>query len=183
MHFSETAIPGAWTIDLAPHSDERGWFARAWCVKEFAAHGIEFVPLQANMGSTRHAGTVRGLHYQAAPHEEAKLIRCTRGAIYDVVIDLRPGSRTYGRWIGVDLTDTNRRMVYVPPLCAHGYQAIADNAEILYLTSAVYAPDAVSGVRFDDPSVAIRWPLPPTGVSTQDRQWPLLAPAAERVDR
>lgn len=180
MQFTETAIPGAWIIDLAPHTDDRGWFARAWCTNEFADHGIEFAPLQANVGASTRAGTIRGLHYQAAPHQEAKLMRCTRGAIFDVLVDLRPGSRTYGRWTGVELTDQNRRTLYVPPLCAHGYQTVADGTEILYLTSAVYAPDAVRGVRYDDPSVAIRWPLPPSDVSPQDRAWPLLASVVER---
>lgn len=175
MRFTESPIPGAWTIDPTPHVDERGRFWRAWCAEEFAAHGITFAPVQGNMGSSHRAGTLRGLHFQAVPHPEAKLVRCTRGAVFDVLVDVRPGSRTYGRWFGVDLTAENGRMLYVPPLCAHGYQTLEDDAEIYYLTSAAYAPQSVRGLRFDDPIVGIRWPLPPTAVSDQDQGWPLLA--------
>jgi dTDP-4-dehydrorhamnose 3,5-epimerase len=174
MHFSACPIPGAWVIDPAPHADARGRFMRAWCAEEFAAHGIDFVPLQANMGFSERTGTVRGLHYQAAPHEEAKLMRCTRGAVFDVLVDLRPGSATHGRWFGVNLTADNGRMLFVPPLCAHGYLTLEDDAEIYYLTSAIYAPGAVRGVRFDDPSVGIDWPLAPRAMSEQDSRWPLL---------
>jgi dTDP-4-dehydrorhamnose 3,5-epimerase len=174
MRFTEAPIAGVWTIDPAPHPDERGWFARAWCAREFAAQGIAFVPVQANAGFSRQAGTVRGMHYQVAPHLEAKLMRCTRGAVFDVVVDLRPDSGTFGRWFGTELTAAGGRMLYVPEHCAHGYQALEDGSEICYLTSAFYAPDAVRGLRFDDPSVAIRWPLPPRAVSPQDRGWPYL---------
>jgi dTDP-4-dehydrorhamnose 3,5-epimerase len=177
VRFTESPISGAWTIDPTPHVDERGRFWRAWCAEEFAAHGIAFTPVQGNMGSSHRAGTLRGLHFQAAPHPEAKLVRCTRGAVFDVLVDVRPGSRTYGCWFGADLTAENGRMLYVPPLCAHGYQTLEDDAEIYYLASAAYAPQAVRGLRFDDPTVAIRWPLPPTAVSEQDRGWPLLAAA------
>lgn len=179
MRFTATPIPGAWTVEPAPHVDARGWFARAWCRDEFAAQGIAFTPLQANMGASRRAGTVRGLHYQVAPHEEAKLMRCTQGAVFDVLVDLRPQSPTLGRWFGVELSAENGRMLYVPPLCAHGYQTLVDDAVIYYLTSAVYAPAAVRGLRYDDPSVAIQWPRPVTAVSEQDRDWPLLAAAAD----
>lgn len=174
MRFTECAVPGAWSIDPTPHADERGRFMRAWCAEEFAAHGIEFVPVQANMGASRHAGTLRGLHYQVSPHLEAKLVRCTRGRVFDVLVDLRPGSPTFGRWCGAELTAENGRMLYVPPLCAHGYQTLEDESEIYYLTSALYAPDAVRGLRFDDPTVAIRWPLPPVALSDQDSRWPHL---------
>jgi dTDP-4-dehydrorhamnose 3,5-epimerase len=155
---------------------------RAWCVNEFAAQGIEFVPLQANMGLSRLAGTVRGLHYQAAPHEEAKLARCTRGSIFDVLVDLRPASTTYGSWFGTMLSADNGRMLYVPRGCAHGYQTLEDGSEIYYLTSAVYAPDAVRGLRFDDPTVGVKWPLPPQAVSEQDLRWPFLEPTSLRAN-
>jgi dTDP-4-dehydrorhamnose 3,5-epimerase len=174
MRFTEAPIAGVWTIEPAPHTDERGWFARAWCAREFAAQGITFVPVQANAGFSRQAGTVRGMHYQVAPHLEAKLMRCTRGAVFDVVVDLRPDSGTFGRWFGTELTAAGGRMLYVPEHCAHGYQTLEDGSEIYYLTSAFHAADAVRGVRFDDPAVAIRWPLPPVAVSVQDRQWPNL---------
>ena len=154
---------------------------RAWCVNEFADHGIAFSPLQANMGFSRLAGTVRGMHYQAAPHEEAKLVRCTRGTVFDVLVDLRPESATRGRWFGTTLSADNARMLYLPPGCAHGYQTLEDGSEIYYLTSAVYAPDAVRGLRFDDPTVGIQWPLPPRGVSEQDMRWPLLEPTSIRA--
>lgn len=180
MQFTECAIRGAWTIDPTPHTDARGRFFRAWCADEFAAHGIDFDPVQANMGSSLEAGTLRGLHYQVAPHEEAKLMRCTRGRVFDVLVDLRPGSPTFGRWVGAELTAENGRMLYIPPLCAHGYQTLDAGAEIYYLTSAVYAPAAVRGLRFDDPTVAIRWPLPPVAVSPQDAHWPFLAPQEQR---
>jgi dTDP-4-dehydrorhamnose 3,5-epimerase len=126
------------------------------------------------MGSSRVKGTVRGLHYQTHPAPEAKLMRCTSGAVFDVVVDLRPGSPTHGCWHGVELSAENACMLYVPEQCAHGYQTLRDDAEIHYLTSACYTPDAVRGVRYDDPAIGIRWPLPATAVSVQDRSWPLL---------
>lgn len=168
-------------IEPAPREDERGRFMRAWCVNEFAAQGIEFVPLQANMGLSRTAGTVRGMHYQAAPHEEAKLARCTRGSIFDVLVDLRPASATYGGWFGTTLSADDGRMLYVPRGCAHGYQTLEDGSEIYYLTSAVYAPDAVRGLRFDDPTVGVKWPMPPRAVSEQDLHWPFLEPTSLRA--
>lgn len=174
MRFLDSPIAGAWTVEPAPHADERGRFLRAWCAEEFGAHGITFVPVQANLGSSHRAGTLRGMHYQVAPHEEAKLVRCTRGAVFDVLVDLRPGSASYGRWFGVELSAENGRMLFVPPLCAHGYQTLEDGAEVYYLTSGLYAAAAVRGLRYDDPTVAIRWPLPPVAVSEQDRRWPFL---------
>jgi len=173
MHFRPASISGSWLIDPSPHKDDRGRFLRAWCREEFAAHGIDFTPLQANMGLSARAGTVRGLHYQAEPHAEAKLIRCTRGSIFDVVVDLREGSPTRGCWFGAELSADNARMVYVPPLCAHGYQTLSDDAEIYYLTSAIFAPGSVRGVRPDDSSIGIEWPRPIVAISDQDRSWPL----------
>jgi dTDP-4-dehydrorhamnose 3,5-epimerase len=178
LRFAETLIAKAWVIDPVPHEDNRGRFMRAWCVDEFVAHGIAFVPVQANMGLSHRAGTLRGLHYQVAPHEEAKLVRCTKGTVFDVLVDLRRESTTYGRWFGTTLSADNGRMLYVPPMCAHGYQTIDDGSEIYYLTSARYAPEAVRGVRFDDPTVGIKWPLPPFAISEQDLRWPFLDPAS-----
>lgn len=179
MHFSETEIPGAWVIDPAPHGDSRGRFMRAWCIEEMSAHGITFNPLQANMGRSSQAGTIRGLHFQVAPDEEAKLVRCTSGAVYDVLVDLRPGSPTLGRWFGAELTSDNGRMVYVPPMCAHGYQTLSNDTEIYYLTSAMYAPASVRGLRYDDMSVGIHWPLAVQALSEQDAGWPFLDRASD----
>jgi len=181
VHFTESLIGGAWSIDPAPHADARGRFMRAWCFEEFAIHGISFVPIQGNMGLSIRAGTLRGLHYQVAPCEEAKLVRCTRGRVFDVLVDLRAGSSTFGRWFGTELSAENGRMLYVPPMCAHGYQTIEDDSEIYYLTSAMYAPNAVRGLRFDDPTVGIRWPLPPQAVSEQDLHWPFLESTSLRA--
>lgn len=175
MQFAASPIAGGWVIDPSPRADGRGRFMRAWCEREFAAHGIAFRPLQANMGFSVHRGTVRGLHYQVAPALEAKLVRCTRGAIFDVLVDLRPSSPTHRRWFGTELSAENGRMLYVPELCAHGYQTLEDETEMFYHTSAYYSPDAVRGARFDDPAFGIAWPLPVSVVSDQDQQWPLLA--------
>jgi dTDP-4-dehydrorhamnose 3,5-epimerase len=173
MRFIETSIAGATVIDPTPHEDDRGRFMRAWCAREFADHGINFVPVQANMGFSRHQGTVRGMHYQDATAPEAKLVRCTRGSIFDVVLDLRQSSPTYGKWYGAELSATNGRMLFVPEHCAHGYQTLEDSTEMHYMTSAFYTPSAVRGARFDDPAFGIRWPLAITVVSEQDRNWPL----------
>jgi dTDP-4-dehydrorhamnose 3,5-epimerase len=174
MRFTETDIVGAKVIDPNPHEDDRGRFMRAWCAREFAEHGIEFVPVQANMGFSVKKGTTRGMHFQEAPALEAKLVRCTRGAIFDVVLDLRPAAPSYGKWYGTELTAENGRMLYLPEGCAHGYQTLADDTEMHYMTSAYYTPSAVRGVRFDDPAFRIKWPLTPTVVSEQDRRWPLV---------
>ncbi len=176
MKFSECGINGAWVIEPTPHEDARGRFMRAWCRAEFSEHAIDFTPLQANMAFSIREGTIRGLHYQVAPALEAKLVRCTRGAIFDVVVDLRPGSPTYRSWYGTRLSADNGHMLYVPEGCAHGCQALEDNAEIYYLASAVYAPREARGVRYDDPAFEIRWPLPVSSISDQDRSWPLLEP-------
>ncbi len=174
MHFTETNLGGAWVIDPAPHGDERGRFMRAWCAREFAEHGLEFRPVQANMGFSVRKGTTRGMHFQLAPALEAKLVRCTRGVIFDVVLDLRPQSPTYGRWHGVELSAENGRMLYVPEFCAHGYQTLEDNTEMHYMTSGYYDPSLARGVRFDDPAFGIQWPSVVTVVSEQDRKWPLV---------
>ena len=173
MRFTEIDVLGARVINPTPHQDDRGCFKRAWCAKEFAEHGINFVPVQANMGFSVRKGTIRGMHYQVAPALEAKLVRCTNGAIFDVVLDLRPESPSYGKWYGTELSAENGRMLYVPQQCAHGYQTLEESTEMYYMTSAFYAPSAVRGVRFDDPELRIQWPLEPTMVSEQDRTWPL----------
>lgn len=176
MHLRKSdVVTGAWVIEPTPHSDERGRFLRAWCTQEFAAQGIPFTPLQANMALSLQRGTIRGLHYQVAPALEAKLVRCTRGSVFDVVADLRPDSPTYRAWLGVTLSAQNAHMLYVPEGCGHGFQSLEDESEVYYLTSAVYAPREVRGARFDDPALAIKWPLPAAAISEQDRHWPLLA--------
>ena len=174
MRFSQCGVAGAWLIEPTPIEDARGRFMRAWCQREFADHGIAFTPLQANMGFSLRKGTIRGLHYQIAPALEAKLVRCTRGEIFDVVVDLRPASLTYRRWYGLCLSMENGHMLYIPEGCAHGCQSTRDDTEIHYMASAFYSPEHVRGVRYDDPVVGIRWPLVASSVSDQDRQWPLL---------
>jgi dTDP-4-dehydrorhamnose 3,5-epimerase len=173
MRFIETGIVGAKMIDPTPHQDERGRFLRAWCATEFRENGLDFIPVQANMGLSVAKGTTRGMHLQDAPALEAKLVRCTRGAIFDVVLDLRPESPSYLKWYGVELSADNSRMLFVPEGCAHGYQTLEDNTEMHYMTSAYYEPKAARGVRFDDPAFGISWPLATTLVSDQDRNWPL----------
>jgi dTDP-4-dehydrorhamnose 3,5-epimerase len=171
--FTETGIAGAWVIDPNPHEDERGQFMRVWCAREFATHGLSFIPVQANMGVNIRKGTVRGMHFQVEPALEAKLVRCTRGAIFDVVLDLRSDSKTCGKWYGVELTAHNGRMLYLPEGCAHGYQTLEDRTEMYYMTSQIYTPSVARGARFDDPAFDIRWPLAVSGISEQDRNWPL----------
>ena len=173
MIFSKTDVAGALLVDPSPHQDERGRFMRAWCTREFQDNGVMFVPVQANMGFSTRKGTVRGMHFQQDPAPEAKLIRCTRGSMFDVVIDLRPESPTFRKWYGAELNPENGRMLYVPEGCAHGYQTLDDCTEMYYLTSQFYTPSAAGGVRFDDPAFDIAWPLAPTVVSEQDRSWPL----------
>jgi dTDP-4-dehydrorhamnose 3,5-epimerase len=174
VYFTKIDIVGARVIDPNPHEDDRGRFLRAWCAREFEENGLEFLPVQANMGLSVHKGTVRGMHLQQATAPEAKLVRCTRGAIFDVVLDLRPESPTYRKWYGAELTAENSRMLYVPERCAHGYQTLEENTEMYYMTSAFYTPGPARGVRFDDPAFHIKWPLVATIVSDQDRNWPLV---------
>lgn len=169
----KTPIGGVWVINPSFYEDDRGRFFRAWCHREFAEHGINFVPVQANMGFSMRKGTVRGMHFQVEPGVEAKLIRCTRGAIFDVALDLRTDSPTYGQWFGTELTADNAKMLYVPERCAHGYQSLEDGTEMHYLASQFYTPGAVRGARFDDPEFCIQWPLAPSAVSVQDRNWPV----------
>lgn len=177
MQFSECDVAGAWVIDMTPIGDERGAFMRAWCSREFEAHAIDFAPVQANVARSARTGTMRGLHYQVSPALEAKLVRCTRGSVFDLVLDLRPESKTYRKWFGTRISPDDGRTLYVPEGCAHGCLSLEDDSEVLYLTSAFYAPGCVRGVRFDDPAFAIDWPTRIMHVSEQDRSWPLAEPA------
>jgi dTDP-4-dehydrorhamnose 3,5-epimerase len=173
MVFKETSLSGAWLIDIAPIEDERGFFARTWAAEEFTARGLDASLAQCNLAYNHRKGTVRGMHFQRAPFEEVKIVRCTRGAIYDVIIDLRPGSPTLGKWIGEELTEDNRRMLYIPPGFAHGYQTLTDKVETYYHVSAPFSPAHADGVRWDDPAFAIAWPLgEPTVMSARDKAWP-----------
>ena len=174
MRFEECAVAGARVIEPTPHEDARGRFMRAWCRNEFSQHGIDFVPMQANMAFSIRKGTIRGLHYQVSPALEAKLVRCTRGTIFDVVVDLRPTLPSFRSWYGTYLSADNGRMLYLPEACAHGCQSTEDNAEIYYLASAVYSSAHARGVRYDDPAFRIRWPLPVSSISEQDARWPLV---------
>lgn len=172
MRFIETELPGAYIVDLERREDERGFFARTWCQREFEARGLVAQIAQANMSYNHTGGTIRGMHYQHAPHAETKLVRAVRGAIYDVIIDLRPESPTYKGWIGVELTADNRRALFVPEGFAHGFQTLADDTEVIYQVSAFYAPGAEGGLRYNDPAFAISWPLPATVISAKDAGWP-----------
>jgi len=171
MTFTETELKGAFLVGVRKIDDERGFFARGWCQKEVEAAGLNPNLAQINFASSLRKGTLRGMHFQVAPDAEAKLARCTRGSIFDVIIDLRPDSPTHGRWIGVELSAENYLMLYVPEGFAHGYQTLTDNAEMYYLTSAFYSPSAARGVRYNDPAFNIRWPLPITVVSEADQRW------------
>ena len=172
MIFTETELAGAFIIDLERLCDERGFFARTWCEDEFAAHGIGLPPLQANMSMNPTKGTLRGMHYQLAPYEESKLVRCTRGAIYDVIVDLREDSPTFGQWLGVELTADNCRQLYVPGGFAHGFLTLAENSDVNYQVSAKYAPGFERGLRWDDPAIGIQWPAVPQLISDKDRRHP-----------
>jgi dTDP-4-dehydrorhamnose 3,5-epimerase len=171
MQFTERSIQGAFRVDVVPVQDDRGRFARAWCAEEFATQGLTEAFVQANLVHTHRAGTVRGLHYQVAPHEEAKYIRCIRGAVYDVILDLRPDSPTYLQWHGETLTGDSQAAFYVPSGCAHGYQTLTDDAEVFYQVSTPYSPGAERGICYDDPTFDVEWPHPVTVVSEKDQSW------------
>jgi len=173
MIFTELAVAGAFMIDLETHVDERGFFARAFCTREFAAYGLKETFVQANLSHNPLRGTLRGLHYQHPPHAEVKLVRCTQGSLFDVVVDLRPESPSFGQWAGVELSADNGRALYLPEGCAHGFQTLADNTDAFYLVSACYASGAEAGIRWDDPHVAIDWPIrPPSLISAKDSSLP-----------
>jgi dTDP-4-dehydrorhamnose 3,5-epimerase len=172
MFFTETELAGAYIIDLDRREDNRGFFARTWAQEEFEAHGLNTRVVQANMSYNHTRGTLRGMHYQRAPYAETKLVRCVQGAIYDVIIDLRPESATYKRWIGVELTAQNRRALYIPEGFAHGFQTLTDNSDVTYQVSEFYTPGAEGGIRYTDPAFEIKWPLEVTVISEKDKQWP-----------
>lgn len=172
MIIQATELEDAKLIALEPRGDARGMFARTMCAREFAPHGIVTDFVQQNMSVSAQKGTLRGMHRQLAPHEEGKLIRCVRGAIYDVIIDLRPDSSTFKRWQGFELTAANRLQLYAPPGFAHGFLTLCDDCEVTYLVSAYYEPGAESGVRFDDPAFGVEWPFAPSVVSDKDNAWP-----------
>jgi len=176
MLFTETAIKGVYLIGLERKEDHRGFFARAWCQQELEAHGLNPSLVQVNVGFSLKKGTLRGMHFQRHPHQEAKLVRCTMGQIFDVAVDLRPDSPTYRQWVGAELTADNRTMLYVPEGCAHGYQTLQDDAEVVYQTSHFFAATHATGVRFDDPSFGIVWPLAVEVISEMDKVWPLMVP-------
>lgn len=178
MRFTPTALAGVFRVDIEPIMDDRGFFARAWCRDEFAAAGVEVEWAQANVAHNPTPGTLRGMHFQQEPHAEAKLVRCTRGRLYDVALDLRDESPTYGRWVCEELTSNPGEMLFIPPGCAHGYLTLEANTDVLYLTSAPYRPDAASGVRYNDQAFEIDWGAPIVLVSEQDRAWPLRDVAA-----
>lgn len=181
MQFTEMTIAGAWTVELEPRADDRGFFARAFCADEFAAHGADPAVAQANLSWNVGRGTLRGLHFQYPPDAETKFVRCIRGAVFDVVVDLRPGSPTFGRWAGAELTAGNRRALIAPAGTAHGYLTLADDTEVLYLASSRYSPGAESGLRWDDPDLAIDWPGPVLTCSDKDASWPALAGRVEEI--
>lgn len=178
MIFAPTEVDGAFLVSMEPHADDRGWFARAWCEDEFRAHGVTARAIQTNVSLTVRRGTIRGLHWQVAPHQESKLLRCTAGAVFDVVVDVRPASPTHGAWQGYELRAGDQRLVFVPEGCAHGYQALADASEVSYNVSTPYAPGAERGIRWDDPAFEISWPIGDVVVSEKDASWPDFA----RVD-
>ena len=171
MIFRETAVDGAWVVEPERRADVRGFFARTWCRREFADRGLHADLAQCNTSWNVARGTLRGLHFQAAPHAEAKLVRCTRGALFDVVLDLRPASPTYLRHDWVTLTWENRLALYVPEGCAHGFQTLEDDTEAFYQMSAAYVPDASRGVRWDDPAFGIAWPITPPILIERDAAW------------
>lgn len=179
MIFTETKLRGAYLLDLEKREDSRGFFARAWDQKEFEDHGLNPTVVQCNLSFNKKGGTTRGMHYQAAPYEEAKLVRCTRGSIFDAIVDLRPDSVTFMQWVGFELTSENRRMLYVPEGFAHGYQTLEDDTETFYQVSEWYKPEAERGIRWDDPAMGIAWPdTESREISDNDMSWPAFENAA-----
>ena len=182
MKFHPTPLDGAYTIELEKRGDERGFFARLFCQKEFEAAGLAMSVLQINNSLSAKAGTLRGMHYQLAPAAEIKVVRCVRGALFDAIVDLRPDSPTFGTWFGTELSAENRRMLLVPQGCAHGFLTLTDDTEAFYLVSAFYAPELERGVRYDDPRFGIEWPTRPAEVSPKDRDWPDFDPVFHGVE-
>ena len=169
MTFEQTAIPGVWLVDLEPHKDSRGFFARTWCAEEAAAHGLNPACVQCSVSFNQRRGTLRGMHWQAEPCAEAKWIRCIRGAVWDVALDLRPDSSSYGKWVGVELSADNRRMIYIPADVAHGFQTLENDTELFYQMSEPYVPGLARGVRWNDPAFGIAWPIVNPVMSDRDR--------------
>jgi dTDP-4-dehydrorhamnose 3,5-epimerase len=179
--FEETKLSGAYVIDLERREDNRGFFARAFCQHEFEDHGLKPVIAQANIAFNRRKGCVRGMHFQFPPAAETKLVRCTRGAILDIIVDLRPESRTYLEHISVELSAANHRALYVPERFAHGYQVLEDDTETSYQVGEFYTPETEGGLRYDDPALGLTWPLPVTEMSDKDRVWPLLSEVEDEI--
>jgi dTDP-4-dehydrorhamnose 3,5-epimerase len=171
MKFTETQLKGAFIVEIAPVSDNRGFFSRTFCAREFEEHGLKHTFVQANLSFNHRRGTLRGMHYQQQPAAETKLVRCTAGAIYDVIIDLRPNSPTYLQHVGVELTADNRKALYVPELFAHGYLTLTDNAEVVYQVGEFYTPGYERGLRYDDPTFGIQWPVGIAVISDKDAKW------------
>lgn len=180
MLFTETTLKGAFFVDLERRTDDRGFFARTFCAREFEEHGLKPAVAQCNLSFNQKKGTLRGMHFQIPPAAETKLVRCTQGAVYDVIIDIRPDSPTYMQYIGVELTAENRRALYVPEMFAHGYQTLTDNAEVMYQVGEFYTPGYERGLRYNDTAFNIEWPIPVTVISAKDASWPLFE-AAGRV--
>ena len=183
MLFNPTPLKDAFTIELEKRGDERGFFARFFCVDEFRRHGLETRFVQVNNSLSTKRGTLRGMHYQLAPSAEVKVVRCLRGAVWDAIIDIRPGSTTFGRWFGAELSAENRRMMYVPRGFAHGILTLTDDAELLYLVSDFYAPKEERGIRWNDPRFALNWPIEPTEVSPKDASWPDFEPGIHGIEK
>lgn len=181
MIFHGTTLKDAMLIEPEPRGDARGFFARMMCKEEFGQHGLISDFAQNNLSLSRVKGTLRGMHFQRGAHVEAKLVRCTRGEIVDIIVDLRAGSLSYLRHEAFELTSENRHMLYVPPGFAHGFQTLTDDAEVFYLVSAAYAPEAEGGLRHDDPALGISWPVPVTVLSEKDATWPLLQPESPAI--
>ena len=175
MRFIGTKLEGACIVEPEPHKDSRGLFARTFCAHEFREQGLAEAFVQCNTSWNTHKGTVRGLHYQVSPSCETKLVRCTAGAIWDVIVDLRPGSPTYLQHVGIELSARNRRALYIPEMFAHGFQTLEDGTEVFYQMSEFYTPELAKGLRYDDPKLGIRWPLPVTCISDRDEKWALLS--------
>jgi dTDP-4-dehydrorhamnose 3,5-epimerase len=178
MLFTETALKGAFLVELDTKPDPRGFFARSWCVEEAAAHGLNPQVVQCNISFNTERGTLRGLHWQAAPRAEVKLVRVTRGAIFDVVCDLRPESPTFKRYLAVELSAENRRALYIPEGFAHGFQTLMDATEVYYQMSEIFSPEFARGARWDDPAFGVRWPIESPTLSDRDRNWPPFAGAS-----
>lgn len=172
MKFISTAVTGTYILELEKIHDDRGYFARSWSRDEFEEHGLEANLAQCSISFNKKKGTLRGMHFQIPPSAEAKLVRCTRGAFFDVVLDLRPGSKSFLQWQGVELTSDNSQMLFIPKGCAHGFQTLSDNTEIFYQISEKYAPEHARGVRWDDSLFGVQWPVPVTVISDRDKSYP-----------